>query len=173
MEIRTILEYVNDTDIGYVDNNVMSMIQAWEILANKEGAEYKISEGIKELKSKLKPIISEWHKNNPTFDKAIISQRISDSLNWDKTINRLNNLLDQFGFNRDVLEVDFKSLVSWRHKVAHEGMIRGEDNKLIANKLLDAQFAFRILLLRKVGYTGKVLPNKGQYEEIDIKHYFV
>ncbi|NQU52462.1 MAG: hypothetical protein HQ522_07975 [Bacteroidetes bacterium] len=172
IEFRTLFEYVNDTDKGYLDDRILSMIQAWEIVANNWGEKYEIPEEINELKENFKPVIKEWHNKYPHFDKGMISQRISDSLIWDKTINRLNNLLTQNGFNRDVLDVDFKSLVQWRHKVAHEGMLRSTDNNEVADKLLDAQLAFRLLLLRRIGYTGKVIPNKGHDTQKEISYYF-
>jgi hypothetical protein len=173
LELRTLLEYVNSTDIGYLDDRVLSMVQAWEIIAKKWGRPYEIAEEIKELKKNIRPIIQEWHQKYPNFDKAMISQRISDSLIWDKTIKRLEDLLEQYKFNREVLDVDFKSLVKWRHKVAHEGVLHSVDNDNVADKLLDAQFAVRLLILKRIGYSGKVLPNKGYSTLKSIDDYFM
>ncbi|NQU52072.1 MAG: hypothetical protein HQ522_05990, partial [Bacteroidetes bacterium] len=64
-EIRTLLEYVNDTDKGYLDDRILSMIQAWEIIANNWGEKYEIPEEINELKGNLKPVIKEWHNKYP------------------------------------------------------------------------------------------------------------
>lgn len=173
LELRTLLEYVNSTDIGYLDDRVLSMVQAWEIIANNLGRSYEIAKEIKELKKNIRLIIKEWHQKYPNFDKAMISQRISDSLSWEKTTKRLEDLLEHFKLNRKVLDVDFKSLVKWRHKVAHEGVLRSEDNNNVADKLLDAQFAARLLILKRIGYSGLVLPNKGYFSLKPIDDYFV
>lgn len=171
-EFRTLLEYINDTDIGYLDDRILSLIQVWEILANNWSEKYETTEAIRDLKKKIKPIIEEWHKMNPYYDKAMISQRVNDALIWDKTIIRLESLLDQFKFNRNVLEIDFKSLVNWRHKVAHEGMVKGADNRVLATKILNAQLAVRLLLLKKIGYSGIVVPNTGTGTQYPMNYYF-
>lgn len=173
IELRTLLEYINSTDNGYLDDRVLSIIQAYEILELRYKLNIDLPEELLELKKNLKKAISEWHSRNPQFDKGMVSQRVCDSLSWDKTSSKLEMLLDSFNLNRRMLDVDFKSLVKWRHKVAHEGMLKSENNDEVADKLLDAQLAIRLLILKMVGYSGKVLPNKGPDSRKIVSDFFL
>lgn len=172
-EMRTLLEYINSTDIGYLDDRVLSMIQVYEIVAKKWGNKYELPAELKDLKTNIKEGVTQWHKRHSTFDKSFICQRLTDALAWQKTTKTLESLLENLNFNQDVLKVDFESLVGWRHKVAHEGMLHSVDNNEVADKLLDAQFAIRLLILKKIGYTGKVLTNKGFDSQKNVNDYFI
>lgn len=172
-EMRTLLEYINSTDVGYIDDRVLSIIQVYEIVAKKWGEKYELPNKLKELKAIIKREVNQWHKSNSEFDKTIISQRLSDSLAWQKTTETLKSVLCRLEFNEEELKVDFESLVKWRHKVAHEGMIRSVDNNEVADKLLDAQFAIRLLLLKQLGYEGRVLPNQGRDKGKTMTDYFL
>lgn len=174
IELKTLIEYINKTDNGYLDDRVLSLIQAWEIIANNWSKKNVLSKEKKELQKDIRNVVKDWHRKYPQYDneKVILSQRICDSICWDKTINLLNNLLNEFKFKVNALNLDFKSLVGWRHKVAHEGMLRGTDNNEVADKLLDAQMGIRLLILKHLGYSGKVLPNKGYDKNTKLSYYF-
>lgn len=172
-EFRTILEYINSTDIGYLDDRVLSIIQAYEILALRWSIRTNLPQEFELLKNNLKKVVTEWHKDYPQHDKGMISQRVCDSLSWDKTSSKLEILLDRFNFDKGMMQVDFKSLVKWRHKVAHEGMLKSEDNDEVADKLLDAQFVIKLLLLRIVGYNDRVLPNNGYDKGNKVRDFFL
>lgn len=159
-DLRIIQHFLNSTDNGYIDDRILRLVQCYEIIAHKWlQFDYKLSNELQELKKLLKSAIKLWNNDFPEYDKTgFWSGRIHKSLEWEKTVKLLENVLLSQNLNLSKLDVDFSKLVELRHAVAHTGRI-GSVNAV--NELINGQFALQIFLLKTFNYNGKVREHRG------------
>ena len=158
-DLRTVQHFLNSTDRGFVDDRILKLIQCYEIIAhNWIQLDYKLPPELLNLKKKLKTTIKDWKQELPEYDKTgFWSGRIHKSLEWEKTVKLLENVLTSQNLDLQKLNVDFNKLVELRHAVAHKGRF-GEIDAL--NDLLNGQYALRIFLLKTFNYNGKIRENR-------------
>ena len=156
-----VLEYINGTDIGFVDDRILSLVQSYEIIANKWlNIDYKLPHELIVLKQNLKPAIKAWKKQFPDYDSnGFWSGRIYKSLEWEKTVKLLEGVIKSQNLDLEKLNVDFNVLVKLRHDVAHSGRF-GNINPI--DHLQNGQFALRLFLLKVFGFSGKVNDYRGK-----------
>lgn len=160
-DFRSILEYLNGTDIGYVDDRILSLVQSYEIIAHKWlNIDYKLPHELNVLKQNLKPTIKAWREQFPDYDpNGFWSGRIYDSLQWGKTVKLLEGVIESQNFDLEKLHLDFNVLVKLRHEVAHSGRFV---NTNPIDYLQNGQFALRLFLLKIFGFNGKVNDYRGK-----------
>jgi len=155
LDLKTINEYLNETDHGYLDDRILRLVQCWEILANSWiKSKPKLSNEVRDLKSEIKKILKEWHSNYPDLDKdRLLDDRLHKALEWEKSISLLEGILKDFKLNNDILKIDFQRLIKFRNSVAHSGRFGDEDT---LQDLLKGQFGLRLLILRIFDYNGEI-----------------
>lgn len=156
IDFRTILEYLNETDHGYLDDRILRIVQCWEIVSSTwNNQKPNLSPEVVELKCSLKQTLKEWHKKFPGFDKdGLIGDRLHKGLEWDRVINLLNGTLIKFEIDNSAVKIDFPKIVKLRNSVAHKGRFGDED---ALDDLIKAQFGIRLVLLRILGYDGQII----------------
>lgn len=170
-DFRIILEYLNATDKGYVDDRLLNLVQSYEIVAhNWLKKDYNLPPELVELKQNLKSTIKVWKKQFPDYDpNGFWSGRIHKSLEWEKTVKLLENVIESQQLNIEKLNIDFNYLVELRHAVAHKGRF---GNKNAFENLQNSQFALRLFLLKTFGFNGKVNDYRGkgwtEYKNINL-----
>ncbi len=173
--ISLAITYVNLSANGYMDEKLLRITQTWEMLANAWGSQTKeLSDFIKELRKELKDVYTKWRDKYPNEDtNAFLWSRIVEALQWDRAIKKIEQLVNSNKINTQKIILDFKQLINVRNDVAHDGKMSMEirDNKDSPpyKLLMEAQFGIRILLLKKLGYSGKIVTSKNgwrTYEEI-------
>jgi hypothetical protein len=172
LDFKTVLEYLNDTDTGYLDDRVFRIMQCWEIVANRwSNASKKLPTELNGLKQSLRRILKSWHTEFTNYDvEKFWDNRILGSLKWQKNITTLEDTLARYCIDNSKLKVDFKKLVDYRNAVAHSGRL-GKEKPIV--ELITAQFSLRLVLLRLLDYDNKVLDyrfsNEDYIKPIDIK----
>lgn len=174
-KISLAITYINLSANGYMDEKLLRITQAWEMLANAWGNQTKeLSSSIKELRKELKEVYTKWREKYPSEDPdAFLGSRIAEALQWDRAIKKIEQLATSYKVNTQKIGLDFKQLINARNNVAHDGKMSMEirDNKDSPpyKLLMAAQFGIRILLLKKLRYSGKIVSSKNgcrTYEEI-------
>ena len=172
IDFRTVLEFLNETDQGYLDDRILKIVQCWEIVSNKwNSRKQSKSPELTELKCNLKQMLKEWHKKYPEFDKnCLIDDRIHKALDWEKAVVLLNSTLNEFNLDISILDIDFFKLIRLRNSVAHKGRIEDED--ALAD-LLKAQFGIRLVLLRLLGYGGQIIKYIEDNSQVMMKDFLI
>lgn len=154
-DLMSILELLNKTDEGFLDDRILALIQSYEIIANNWiGKNAELANELKALRANLQLTLKQWHSDFPNYDKnRFWNNRVLKSLEWDKTIDLLNGVLVSQGFDLGLIKVDFNTLLKLRNETAHTGRFR---NAKPLQELFDGQFAIRLFLLSYLGYEGKV-----------------
>jgi hypothetical protein len=155
LDLKTINEYLNETDHGYLDDRILRLVQCWEILANSwVKSKPKLTVEIQELKSEIKENLKGWHEKYPDLDKdRLLDDRLHKALEWEKSVSLLEGILKDFNLDNDILKIDFPRLIKLRNSVAHSGRFEEEDT---LHDLLKGQFGLRLIILRIFGYEGSV-----------------
>lgn len=186
-DFRIILEYINSTGINWIDERILRLIQAYEIIAKcwiKQ--KYKPSKQIKSLKDGLKPVLKKWKEEYSSIEPGLkdsikpedssiepefIINRIYDAIEWDRTVKLVESVLENSNLDNKILQVDFKKLVQLRHYVAHTGRCGNID---ASQDIINGQFALRVYLLKILGYKGEIQDYRGSgFAEIkDITDFY-
>lgn len=155
-DFKTILEYLNSTNKGFQDDRILKLVQCYEIISHKwTKSKTNLKPELQNLKNRMKKVIKGWQEDYPEFDtRGFWSGRIFRSLEWERTINSIENIITSQNLSLTKLEIDFEKLVTLRHSVAHSGRFGKVDNTI--KDLIYGQFGLRIYLLKTLGYTGMV-----------------
>lgn len=177
--IRIATTYINLSANGYMDERLLRITQAWEMLANAWGNQTKevkdsAKDPIKELIAEVNDAYRKWKDKYPDKDEdGFLKSRINEALNWDKVLKKINLLANSYKINTQKIELNFQQLIKARNDVAHDckmsKAIRNNADSPPYKLLIAAQFGLKILLLKKLGYSGKIVTSKNRwrsYEEI-------
>jgi len=172
VDFRTVLEYLNETDHGYLDDRILRIVQCWEIVSSTwNNRKQNLSPEVAELKNSLKQTLKEWHKKFPEFDKdGLVGDRLHKGLEWDKVINLLKGTLIKFNIDNSAVKIDFPKLIKLRNSVAHKGRFGDED---ALDDLIKAQFGIRLVLLRILGYDGQILNYLEDNRFVMMQHFLI
>lgn len=164
-----------------MDEKLLRITQAWEMLANAWGNQTgELTDCIRELKGRLKEVYKKWKDKYPNEDpNAFLWSRIAEALQWDRAVKKVEQLANSYKVNTKKIGLDFKQLFKARNDVAHDGKmsmeIRNNKNSPPYKLLMAAQLGIRILLLKKLGYSDKIIVTN-KYEQCtyeDISEYIV
>lgn len=153
------VNYINTSSEGYLDDSLLKVCMALEIIANKWGdKKNKLSENLAKLKTELKKTIKKWKKNYEDEDSDLISDRVIKSLYWDKLESKISKLCIDLNLDLEKIDIDLKKLIAARNSVAHEGRVNFKNEELdffnLYNKTI---LLLRIIIFVKLGYTGEIL----------------
>lgn len=153
------IDYINLSNEGYLDSELLSIAQGWEILANEWVSTPEPPEQIAELKKALLQVCKDWRDMHPKADPdSQIADRVSRSFYDSPLLARMQALADR-RISLDEIDLDLGKLKNARDDVAHRGLMRDElrKDKEEAQKLLEsARFGLQLILLKELGYTGLV-----------------
>jgi len=177
----TSIDYLNSKSNKYLEELILRVAQIWEILSDTFLVEeVKNAKIIIDLREVLKKTIREWHKNNKSngikdYDFSFIMGRVLTSLDWEKAIKKMEKLVEKENLNSETIGLDFKTLVELRNQIAHSGRFEktGEEYQNHYGEVYSsALFGVRVLILKKLGYTGYIFreqkfENIGDYIKIE------
>lgn len=155
--IRRAIDYINSSSHGFMEDKILRVCQAWELLADEFCEKQKDTNEIKLLKVGLKKQIKTWSDEHPDMSKEEISNRVLGSLNWNRLIIQLNNLADSEDLDLKKIDLDLLLVKKMRDQVAHTGRFKDYSERELFHEILKkAVFGLRIIILRKLGYHGHV-----------------
>jgi hypothetical protein len=168
--LRLAVDYINLSANGYLDTRLFHITQPWEFLAKTWNQEGMLSEDILCLRSTLKRVINEWRQDHVDIDPyGFWASRVFSVFNWPKLKDQIEQLARIFGLNLGLLGLDLDQLKNARDDVAHSGKL---PEKLSGGSgqafdlLTQAQRCLQLLLLRMLGYEGRVHKLKGGWESV-------
>lgn len=154
------IDYINLSNEGYLDSRLLSIAQAWEMLANEWVPTPEPSEPVKELRSKLLEACKDWRTRCPGADPdAQIADRVARSITDSPILARMEALAD-LRISLDTVGLDLRELKRARDHVAHCGVLPDDllEDKPAALRLLQgAQFGLQLILLSELGYSNRVV----------------
>ena len=172
----TCFDYLNSTSNKYLEDQILSIAQIWEILANTFLDE-KVADSkeIKLLKGLLKNNIEEWHNKNTTinYDLEFIQNRVIGSLNWEKNIKKLEKFALNQNLNIQNINLNLENLIELRNQIVHSGRFKylGIENKNL-EIYNSALLGLNVVILNKLGYNGDIISNNGGFSIVNkINHY--
>jgi hypothetical protein len=156
---------INSSSNGFLEVRLLRICIAWEGLAESWSIEEKKSKSdLIPLKKLLKNTVDQY--DVPLgYDKNIIKDRISKSLDWDKLSESLVRFSNQYNLDSERLELDFKGLISIRNDIAHSGLFRKEYSaKYLTDLIYNLKFGLQIVLLLELEYDGWVVTKENDWK---------
>jgi hypothetical protein len=160
--INRAVDYLNSSAHGFIEDRLFRVMLAWELTAHEYCSDSDLDKELIQLKKQLKETVKNWSKEFPERNKnGFITTRVVGSLEWEKLINKLIKLAESESLHLEKIGIDFRRLKELRDNVAHTGKFNDKHDSVKLFGLLDkAILGLRILILRKVGYTGEIqIPN--------------
>jgi len=155
--INVAVNYINSTSKGYLEERLLRIAQAWELVSTDWiGDLNEVPEQIENLKVKLKDSLKAWRNDFPEIDKdGFWTGRVLNSLSWDKSIVKAEQLASKYQINLDAINLDLKKLFNDRNSVAHSGRFKdyAEDRMSLIDS---AVLGLQLILLKKLGYKGMI-----------------
>ncbi len=160
----SIVNSINSSNYGYIEERLLSLCIGWESIINSWTKSKGIkNEDLKPLKNHLKKEIKAFNLPKD-YDIGFITNRVINSLDWEKLNLSLENLLKSHNLNPGRLELDFKAIISIRNDIAHTGQFRKKYSKeFLVDLLAKHKQGLQIFLLKNLSTMGKLdlLPNSG------------
>jgi len=156
-KINVAVNYINSTSKGYLEERLLRIAQAWELVSTDWiGDLNEVPEQIENLKVRLRDCLKVWRSDFLEFDKTgFWTGRVLNSLSWDKSIAKAEQLASKYQINLEAINLDLKKLFNDRNSVAHSG--RFEDYEEDRIPLIDSSvIGLQLILLRKLGYSGMI-----------------
>jgi len=156
--INRSIEYINSAAHGYLEDRIFRIGLAWELLSLEYAPKTELGEEYSNLKKKLKKAVKEWNKEYPELNKGgIITDRVTKSLGWEKLISQLTKFAADEYLDIEKIGIDFRELKELRDNVAHTGKFKNKYEPTQLIQIIEkAIFGLRVLILRKLGYSGNI-----------------
>lgn len=169
----SVLNYINSSSQGFLEDRLMRLCIAWESLASSWTVKKYINVDLKQFKLDIKKIIKDYPLPK-SYDKEFIIDRIYKSLDWEKSYQKIIQLLGEFKLDYDKLGIDLKSLLKIRNDIAHSGMFRTPYSKEFLVELISLnKLALQIILLKRLGYNNLVhISEDGWASNKNIEYFF-
>ena len=168
--LRLAINYINLSANGYLDNRLFHITQPWEFLAKAWIKEGKLSADVLSLRSRLKRTVKEWRKEHNTLDpNGFLTTRVLAAFTWPKLKDQIEQLAGMFGLDLQRIGLDIGILKTARDDVAHSGKLPEDlsaGSKDTLELLILSQRCLQLLLLRILGYKGKVYKPKGGWQSV-------
>lgn len=151
-----VTDYLNQTKHDFIEDRILRAVQGWECAASFWEPEVPLNLELSQLKFKLMETLKIWKRESNYIDiNGELGTRLTMTLEQEKLISRLVNLLTNSGLKYDVLSLDLRKLKAWRDMVAHTGRIdaKGAD---VVHDLIAGVSALQLILLKRIGYEGLV-----------------
>ncbi len=161
------IDYLNQTRWGFIADRILRVTQAWESLADNWGIKADLDNRLKDLQGKLNATYKEWR--NSDFNKQVdpngeIGSKISSAINQEKLLTKLIELSNSYGLKIEGLNL--RELKRLRDEVAHTGRIEIKGTEAI-HIITPAITGLQIIILRFLGYSGKIISGKENRRTFD------
>ncbi len=167
-----VTDYLNQTRKDFIEDRILRTMQAWECSANYWTKPVELSENLKELEKRIVKTYKDWKKETDYIDiNGEIGTNLKISLNQEKLISRLENLILESNFNIQTVNPNLRELKEMRDLVVHQGKIKISGEQAI-HILEPAIKALQIIILEKLGYDGLVIDSKNNRVFNKIDGYF-
>jgi hypothetical protein len=163
-ELFIVIDYLNQTRHGFIADRILRATQAWESLTESWDIKGELDNRLIDLQTNLKATYKEWrnHGNNKQADlNGELGNKISSAINQEKLLSKLIKLSNNYGLKIEGLNL--KELKRLRDKVVHTGNIDIPGKKAI-HILTPAITGLQIIILRFLGYSGKIISSKQDWE---------
>lgn len=175
-DLFVIFDYLNQSRDGFLEDRIFRIAQAWESLTDSWKVEIDLPLPLENLINDLKTTYRDWRRkdNNALLDpEGEIGNKVTSAIRQEKLLLKMEMLASKSNLNVAALNLDFRKLKSLRDQVAHTGKIKIAGKESIGT-LESAIKGLQIILLMKLGYTGKVISNKDDWKTfVDISDYKV
>jgi hypothetical protein len=162
--LRLAINYINLSANGYLDTRLFHITQPWEFLAMAWIKAGKLSPAALSLRSRLKRTLMHWRQEHNTLDpNGFLTSRVLAGFTWPKLKDQIEQLAQMFGLDLQRLGLDIGILKTARDDVAHSGKLPEKlsgSSKDGLELLILSQRCLQLLLLRILGYKGKVYKPK-------------
>jgi hypothetical protein len=168
-----VINYLNQSKHGYIEDRILRAAQAWEILAEFQKIESDLSDGKKSLRTSIKRTIKEWKKQFPDEDEdGVLCGKILLSIDREKNLQKLIMLAERYKLLIDKIGIDFRQLKELRDQAVHSGIININGREAI--KVLEpAVKGLQLVLLKIFNYDGLVLDEeKGFVKHTSMSEFF-
>ncbi len=173
-EFNSAVSLINSSGFGFLDHRLLKLCIGWEALANNWESERRSrpQSALTTLKNKLKQCVDDHHLPDD-FDKSFIKTRISEALDFDKTIRLIEDFLRRHNLDQSKLNLELRKLFTIRNKVAHSGQIRIErDQEELVDLLFFNKLGLQVFLLKELGYENVVESKNNQWlKETPISYF--
>ena len=170
----TIIDYINSSYSGHLEDRILRLCIAWENLANQWMGKNTTNKELKPLKMHLKEAIKGFELPEG-HNKDFIINRVSQALDWEKLYNSLTGLLNQYNLDNDKLDLDFKKLITIRNDIAHTGQFsRKYPVEDLTNLIFNNKLGLQVLLLRELGYDKFIQTHREKWKRrVDIGEFLL
>ena len=99
--INVAVNYINSTSKGYLEERLLRIAQAWELVSTDWIKDLnEVPDEIEDLKVRLRNSLKQWRADFPEFDQTgFWSGRVLKSLSWDKSISKAEQLASKYSIN--------------------------------------------------------------------------
>lgn len=155
---------INSSSKGFLEDRILRICVAWEGIAgswskNKKKPNAELNP-LKELLFKT----LDGYNLPPNIDKNFIKTRVSDSLDWEKAVDFLTKVSNQYSLDLEKLNLDFKSLIKIRNDIAHSGLFRKKySTDFLTDLLYNHKLGLQIILLKELKYDGLVVTSENKW----------
>lgn len=172
-DIFTITDYLNQTKHDFIEDRILRTVQAWECSGSCWTMETELPAEFKNLRGLIKQTFTKWKEEKGFIDKdGELGTRLTSVIDQEKLILRLEKLVKESGLLAEKINLDLRYLKNLRDQVAHTGRIQITGDKAV-DYLLPGVKGLQLILLKRLGYTGKINSEKdGWYIVDDIGNYF-
>jgi hypothetical protein len=167
--LRLTLHHINLSALGYLDTRILHVVQPWEFLADAWDTQGVLTEPVLCLRSMLQRTRKQWNKDHSNCDpNGFWGSRISSIFDWPKLKDAIEQLAAKFSLDLARVGLNLNQLKRARDSVAHSGKIPASLSKQQqAFDILSAgQYCLQLLLLRILGYQGRVYHSTGGWRTI-------
>lgn len=172
-EIFTIVDYLNQTKYGFIDDRILRTAQAWECASNYWTEKIELSADLKELRGKINSVYKEWKNEKKYIDEdGELGKRLTIPLDQEKLMVRIEKLIKESGLSTSRLNLNLKALKNLRDKVAHTGKISipGRESIKILHPAIKG---LQLILLKRIGYNGLIIGERDNWITFEnINEYF-
>lgn len=110
----TIIDYLNQTRHGFIEDRILRTVQAWECSAFYWTQESKLPPELNDLKTRIKEAYREWQVNNSYKDfDGELGKRLTSALEQEKLMIRLEKLVSDSRLNTSKIKLDRSSCSHW------------------------------------------------------------
>jgi len=173
--VTRVLSYLNMSAAGYLDVRLFHVMQAMESLANAWLETPKLSDEIRALRQCLLAAYKDWRASSAKDPSGFWGSRISSVFDWARLRQQLEELFSFLHLDLNKIGLDLDVLKSARDGVAHSGILPeqlGENPTDALRHLQAAQLALQLLLLSKLGYSGRLCDRRSDWVQIVDRNQF-
>jgi hypothetical protein len=167
--IRLAVHHINQSALGYIDTRLFHIVTPWEFLAEAWGVHGELHDSLASLRSRLQQARRQWIVDHRDSDHdGFWGSRISSMFEWPKLKDGIERLAASFGLDLGRMGVNLNMLKQERDSVAHSGKLSEHlagSSKTI-DLLITGQYCLQLLLLRMLGYQGRVYHATGGWKTI-------